>query len=136
MSLIFESSQPLMLQKCFLGVMLATWQSEQFFFLSPFELQLIGLSSVNKGYPHSTSGHLRELHCYTSEGGWTSRQEEVEIGKSSPTPRQPSNCKQKTQSGRMDYRTRPNNMLPPGNTPQPQRQTQTQSEGMEDDTPS
>ena len=33
-------------------------------------------------------------------------------------------------------KTRPSNILPPGSTPQPQRQTQTQSEGMEDNTPS
>ena len=57
-----------------------------FFVSPPSNLQLIGRSSVNKGYPYSISGHLRDPCCYTSEGGQTSPWEEMEIDENSPTP--------------------------------------------------
>lgn len=41
---------------------------------------------------------------------------------------------QKVKSSRMDYKVRPNSMLPSGNSSQLQRQTQTQSKGVEDNT--
>uniref|UniRef100_A0A9L0T8Y9 Adaptin ear-binding coat-associated protein 1 n=1 Tax=Equus caballus TaxID=9796 RepID=A0A9L0T8Y9_HORSE len=52
------------------------------------------------GYPDSISRRLRDPCCYTSEGGWTSPWEEVEIGENSltPTPGRPSTCKRLSSS--------------------------------------
>ena len=72
-----------------------------FFVSPPSNLQLIGHSPLNKGYPYSISGHPRDPRCYTLEGGQTSLREEVEIGENSPTlTEQPSTCKRLSSNGR------------------------------------
>ena len=48
--------------------------------LSPFKLQVNGLSLISGGYPHSTSGCLRDPRSYTHEGGWTMPGEVLELG--------------------------------------------------------
>ena len=57
-----------------------------FFVSPPSNLQLIGHSPINKGYPDSISRCLRVSHYYTLEGGRISPREEVEIGENSLTP--------------------------------------------------
>src|SRR3712207_9091264 len=67
----------------------------------PSSLQLFGHLSLNKGYPDSISGRLRDPRDYTSEGGRTFLREDVEIGENSLTPtEQPSTCKRLTSNGR------------------------------------
>ena len=69
----------------FEGSKMAAWVV--LFVSPPSSLQLFGHLSLDKGYPDSISGRLRDPRDYTSEGGRTFLREDVEIGENSPTQR-------------------------------------------------
>ena len=89
-----------------------------------YEKQIyVGTLNGKKRYKHIRAESKKELK---------QKENKTQNGSGrSPRLNNHSKCKwielpnQKTQSGRMDQRTRPNNMLPPENTPQPQRETST-----------